>query len=250
MPQVKDHDPAQSAPPPRHLTLLEHLDELRSRLILCLVTVIVASVASFFFADRILGWLKQPADGLLPRLVFFGPAEGLAAYMKLAVASGLVLSLPVILSQVWAFVRPALTWRERYYGLAFVWWGTVLFLAGAALAYVVCLPLFLRFLLGVGSAQIEPVISVQRYLSFTLGVIVFCGVLFEMPLVVFVLARLGILPPALLRRRRGIAMLGLIIVAAVVTPTTDAVSLMLTTIPLALLYEISIVVSSWASRSS
>ena len=156
----------------------------------------------------------------------------------------------MILSQVWAFVRPALTWRERYYGLAFVWWGSVLFLAGAALGYVVCLPLFLRFLLGVGSAQIEPVISVQRYLSFALGVILFCGVLFEMPLVVFVLARLGILPPALLRRRRGIAMLGLIVVAAVVTPTTDAVSLMLTTIPLALLYEISIVVSSWASRSS
>ncbi|MBI3323783.1 MAG: twin-arginine translocase subunit TatC [Candidatus Omnitrophica bacterium] len=230
------------------LTLLEHLDELRGRLAISIGWLVVSSGVSFCFADRLLEWLKRPAGAALPRLAFFGPAEGLAAYFKLALAGGLILSLPVILYQIWAFMRPALTWRERYYGLACVSWGSVLFLAGAALAYFGCLPLFLRFLLGFGASQMEPVISVHRYLSFVLGIILFCGAFFEMPLVVFALTRLGIVTPNALRRRRAIVLLGLVIAAAVVTPTTDAVSLILVSVPLALLYEISIVVSRLALR--
>ena len=232
------------------MSLLEHLEELRRRLIICLATVLVASAASFSFADRILGWLKRPAGELLPRLAFFSPAEGLVAYVKMALAAGAIVSMPVILAQLWRFARPAMTARERAYGLAFVLWGSALFLAGAAAAYFGCLPLFLRFLLSVGSPHIEPVISVSRYLSFVLGVILFGGAVFEMPLVVFVLTRVGILTPGSLRRRRAVALLGLVIVAAFITPTTDALSLTLITVPLALLYEVSILVSSWASPSS
>jgi len=232
------------------LTVVEHLEELRRRVGLCLLTVFATSGATLWFADRLIGWLQRPAGTLLPRLAFFSPTEALIAYMKVAVVGGSVLALPVILYQVWAFLRPGLTVRERLYALVFVWWGSALFVLGAALAYGVCLPLFLRFLLTIGSPHLEPVLSVSRYLSFVLGVMLTCGLLFELPVVVFVLTRVGIMTPHTLRRRRGLALLVLVSVAAVVTPTTDVLSLILMTIPLVGLYELSIVVSSVSARRS
>jgi sec-independent protein translocase protein TatC len=212
------------------------------------VTVVLTSGIGFGVAGRLIEWLKRPAGSLLPRLAFFSPTEALVAYVKVAVLFGVVLALPVLLYQVWAFVRPGLIRRERTAGLAFVWWGSVLFATGAALAYTVCLPVFLQFLLNVGSPSLEPVISISRYLSFVTSVILICGAFFELPLVVWMLSRLGILTPRVLRRRRSLALLAMLIVAAFVTPTTDAISLLLMTVPLLVLYELSILVSSLSAR--
>ena len=230
------------------LTFTEHLEELRRRLGICLLAVLAGAVISWRFGDRVLLWLRRPAGELLPRFAFFSPTEAFAAYMKLAVACGVALAMPVILYQLWSFVRTALTWRERAYALAFGIWGTVLFVLGAWFAYAWCLPLFLKFLLGIGQPYLEPVISITRYLSFVLGMLVTCGVLFEMPLVIFMLARLGILAPDALQRHRAAALLVLLVVAAIVTPTTDAVSLLVLTAPLLVLYEVSILVARLASR--
>ncbi len=226
------------------LTFTEHLEELRRRLGSCLALLLISSCVGFRYAARLIEWLKRPAGTLLPRLAFFSPTEALAAYMKVAVVCGFALALPVLLYQVWAFVRPGLTWRERYYGIVVIGWGSILFALGVAFAYGVCLPMFLEFLLSLGGSSLEPVISISRYLSFVLGVMLTCGVLFELPLLVVVLTRLGIVTPELLRRHRGLALLVLVIVAAVVTPTTDALSLILTTIPLCVLYEVAILVAS------
>lgn len=231
-----------------HLTITEHLQELRYRLGVSLLAVAGASLISLAFADRLLAWLKRPAEPYLDRLAFFSPTEGLLAYLKVALTSGLVLAMPVVLYQVWAFVRPALTWRERASALAFVWWGSLLFALGGLCAYTVCLPLCLQFLLTVGGGAFEPVISIHQYLSFVSGVLLLCGVLFELPLVVVMLTRFGAISPEGLRRLRPMAWLALLILAAVLTPTTDAISLLLVTLPMALLYEVGLAVSRWCAR--
>ena len=239
-----------AAPPPvpARLSVGEHLEELRRRLGVSLLAVVAGASVSCAFADRLLAWLKRPADPYLARLAFFSPAEGLLAYFKVVLASGFVLAMPVVLSQAWAFIRPALTWRERASGIAFVWWGSLLFALGGAFAYTVCLPLFLKLLLSVGGGAFEPVISINHYLSFVTGMMVLCGITFELPLVVVMLTRLGVVSPAWLRRMRPLAWLTMLILAAVLTPTTDAISLMFVTIPMTLLYEAGLVIARWFSR--
>lgn len=230
------------------LPVTDHLTELRRRLVICALTLFVTSGAGFWMADDLLAWLKRPAGPLLRTLVFFSPTEGLVAYVKVAMAFGVVAALPVWLAQVWAFVRPGLTWRERTYGLAFVWWGSLCFVLGAEVGYGLLLPVFLKFLLGVGSPDLQPVISVSRYLSFVLGTMLWCGLLFELPVVVFLLSRMGVVSPQMMRRHRPLAVVVILIVAAIVTPTTDAVSLFLMALPLAVLYELSILVAASTRR--
>jgi sec-independent protein translocase protein TatC len=195
---------------------------------------------------RIIGWLQRPAGDFLPRFAFFSPAEPLLAYVKVAVLAGLVLAMPVILSQLWGFARSGLTFRERWYGLAFVWWGSAQFLAGAAFAYYGLLPVSLRFLLSIGAGHFEPVLSIDTYLSFVTTLMFWCGLIFELPVVLLILSRIGIVTSEWLRQQRPYAMLALVIVSAIVTPTTDPVNLLLMATPLILLYELSILITRLA----
>ena len=230
------------------LSMTGHLEELQKRLWIVIMTIAVTSVVGFYFSDRLVKWLKRPAGDTLPKLSFFSPAEAVIAYLKVALVFGVFVSLPVILYEVWAFIRPGLTLRERRYGLSFVFWGSLLFLAGAAFAYWILLPPSLAFLLSFGSRTLQPVISINHYLSFTSTVILACGVVFEFPIVIFFLTKLGLVTPQKLRGNWKMAFLGMVIVAAAVTPTQDPINLILMTVPLLLLYEISIVVSVFASR--
>ena len=231
------------------LTILEHLEELRLRLTVCVIAVVAGTFASFGFAPRLLEWLRKPAGPSLQTLAFFSPTEAFGAYMKLAIACGIALAMPVMLFQIWRFVRSGLTWRERLYGALFVWCGSALFVAGLAFAYWVCLPLFLRFLLSIGAPTLQPVVSIGHYLSFVTGVMLSCGVLFELPLVIVLLTRMGMLMPESLQKHRAAAVLTLLIIAACVTPTTDAVSLLVMTVPLLVLYELSIWLAILTHRS-
>ena len=237
-----------SGEPQARLTLAQHLEELRRRLALCLLVLLAAVGVSFSQADRIIGWLRRPAEGLLPRFAFFTPTEPLLAYIKVSILAGLILSMPVILSQVWGFVRSGLTWRERYYGLAFIAWGSLLFVAGVAFAYFWLLPVSLKMLLGIGRGMLEPVVSIDTYLSFVTTLAFWCGVVFELPVVLFLLAKVGVVTTEWLRQSRSYAILVLCIVAALVTPTTDPVNMVLMAIPMVLLYEVSIWVTQFAIR--
>lgn len=241
-PQASRVPRPQSADGPR-LTLAEHLEELRRRLGISLLALCLAVAVSLAQVERIIQWLRRPAEGLLPRFAFFTPTEPLMAYLKVAVLAGLILAMPVILTQLWGFVRSGLIARERSLGLVFVWWGSLQFAAGVAFAYVALLPVSLRVLLGIGRGVLEPVISIDRYLSFVTALVFWCGFVFELPVVLLVLAKVGIVTPEWLRQQRPYAVLILVIIAAVVTPTTDPVSLLLMAIPLLFLYELSIFIT-------
>ena len=230
------------------LTLAGHFEELRRRLGISLLALVVAVGVSLVFVERLIGWLQRPAGPHLVRFAFFNPTEPFIAYMKVAVLAGLILAMPVILGQLWGFVRSGLTTRERSSGIAFVWWGSAQFLAGAAFAYYGLLPVSLRFLLRIGERYLEPVISIDQYLSFVTTLVFWCGAVFELPVVLFVLARLGIVTPEWLRQQRPYAILSLVIIAAIVTPTTDPINLLLMAVPLVWLYELSILITRVAIR--
>lgn len=243
---IQDVEPPLSARE-RRLTLIDHLEELRQRLWKCLAIIAVATALCFTQAGALLAWLKAPAGEALEHLAFFGPADALMAHLKIAVTGGIVLSLPFLLHQTWAFIRPALTARERTVGASFVGWGSVLFVCGAAFAYGVMLPGVLRFLLTFGTPALEPIISVNRYVGFVTTMLLVSGAAFELPLVIFLLARLSIVTPRQLRRQWRVAYLVIAIGAALLTPSPDVATMLLLTVPLLALYEISIVVARLAT---
>ena len=230
------------------LTFAGHLEELRRRLGVSLAVLLVAIGVSASQVDRLIVWLRRPAEGLLPAFAFFSPTEPLVAYVKVACLAGVLLAMPILLLQLWGFVRTGLSRRERSYGLTFVWWGSVLFAMGVAFAYFVLLPVSLRFLLGIGHGTLEPVISIDTYLSFVTSLAFWCGVLFELPAILYLLAKVGVVTPAWLRQSRPYAILVMVILAAIVTPTTDPVSLLLMAGPMVLLYEVSILIVRFAFR--
>lgn len=230
------------------LTLVEHLTELRKRLGLSLLFFLAASMACFSQVEPIVQFLRRPIAGEVYKFAYFSPTEAFVAYVKIAAVSGLIVSMPLILWQMWAFIKPGLSKKERGYGLVFVGWGSVLFLIGVAFAYAVLLPVSLRFLLGIGESVFEPLISIDRYLSFVITLALGCGLMFELPVVLGTLAKIGLVTPEWLRHQRPMAILGLVVVAALITPTTDIVNLTLMTLPLLALYELSIGVCALALR--
>ncbi len=237
------------SPAERELTLGEHLEELRRRLAAALLALLAATGISFTQVERLMDWLKRPAAGALPQLAYFHPTEPITAYIKLAVLAGFALAMPVILWQLWGFIRIGLKPRERSLGLAFVAWGSFQFAAGVAFAYFILLPTSLQFLLNIGRSQLQPMISVDAYLSFVTAILGWAGLVFELPVALFILAKAGIVTSEWLRQQRSYAILVLVIIAAVITPTTDPVNLMLMAVPLVLLYECSIWVTRFAMRN-
>lgn len=225
------------------LTLAGHLEELRRRLGVCLLALLAAIGLSAVWVERIIAWLSWPAEGLIPQFAYFTPTEPLVAYIRVAVLGGVTLAMPVMLWQLWGFVRSGLTAKERAAGLVFVGWGSLQFVAGAAVAYYTLLPAGLRLLLGIGEGSLTPVISIDRYLDFVTTLIFWTGLVFELPVLLVILAKLGIVTAEWLRQQRPYAILVLVIVAALVTPTTDPVSLLLMAVPLLTLYELSIVIT-------
>ena len=229
-------------------SLVNHLEELRNRILTSVVAIVVAAGLSFAWAGKIIELLKGLGGKSLPQLAFFSPPEAVLAYMKVALSAGLILCMPILLYQVWSFIRPGLTSREQRFGLAFVWWGTFLFLVGAAFAYWILLPVSLSFLLGFAEGTLTPVISINRYLSFTTAIILACGGVFQLPLIVYLLTKMGLLTPQWLRKQWRMAVMSMVVAAAIITPTTDAATMLLMTLPMLLLYEISIWISAAASR--
>jgi sec-independent protein translocase protein TatC len=169
-------------------------------------------------------------------------------YMQVAIIGGIILSIPNILYQLWAFIAPGLMPKERRHIKAIVVFSSVCFLAGIAFAYFVILPSALTFFAGFGTPEIENNIAINEYMNFIISVMLASGVVFELPMVSWFLSRLGILTPAFMRKYRRHAIVIIFILAALLTPGTDPVSQVLLAGPLVVLYEISIGVSAWANR--
>lgn len=233
---------------PAEMPFLDHLEELRWRIIWSLVALIVGSLIGFFLVTQlnVIGILERPIRSLLPeqQLFYTSPTTPILITLKLAFVIGVLLSLPLAAYHAWRFLSPALYDRERHYVMPAVAMGSLLFMAGVAMAYFLVLPLGLRFLLGFQSESLSPIITIDEYLRFATGIILAFGAIFEMPVVLVVLALIGVITSDTLRRFRRHALVVLAILSAILTPADVATMLMMLT-PMMLLYELSIWLIRW-----
>lgn len=240
------------------MSFLDHLEELRWRIIRAIIGIVIGAILCWVFIDEIVeivllrpvqvvnAGIAEPARQIhLQNLKPFGL---LFLYMEVAFVGGIILSLPSTLYQFWAFVAPGLLPRERSTIRWIVFFTSLCFLAGVAFAYFLMLPSALTFFAGLSTAGIENNIAINEYMSFIITVMLSAGVLFELPMVSWFLSRLGILTPAFMRHYRRHAIVGILILAAVLTPGTDPVSQLLLAVPLVILYELSIGISAIANR--
>jgi sec-independent protein translocase protein TatC len=231
----------------RTMTFWQHIGELRQRLIWCALAMAVAAALAWALKENIYGWLAWPLLQAAPTVTlnYLAPTEPFFVYMRISLLGGVILAAPFILAQIWAFTAPALTARERRAIAPVVPVVLVLFLGGVAFVYFWLLPMSLRFLLGIAPDMLQPVLTQERYFSFIAGLLLAGGLLFELPLVLGVLGWLGLVTASWLLRQSGAALVVLMILAAIITPTGDAFNMLALTAPLMLLYFASIVVV-WA----
>ena len=227
----------------KRMTLIEHLEELRGRLIKSAIALAVTTLASLIFTGRLLKILVAPA-GIKP--IFLRPTEMFVTYMRVALISGTALAMPVIVYQVLRFVLPALKPHERRYLYIIVPGATFSFLLGLAFAYFAMLPFALRYLLSFGGNIAEAKWAIGEYISFVTKLLFWVGVTFETPLLVFFLAKLGVVTPEMLARYRKYAIVAIAVLAAVITPTPDPFNMMVVMVPLLILYEIGVLLAKLA----
>jgi len=228
-------------PDEREMPFLDHLEELRMRLIVCLATLGATTIAGFFLSPPVLDWLVIPLKAFQAntKLYFFGVAGGFLVRFKVGLALGFLIALPILFYEFWAFVSPALTRKEKSNILPAVVASTILFLSGILFCYYAILPLGIKMLLVFGTQQVEPLLEANGYLSFVFWFMVACGFIFEVPVVIFFLVRLGVVTPQFLRKQRRYAIVIAFIVAAL-TPTQDILSLFIQAGILIILYEVGI----------
>jgi sec-independent protein translocase protein TatC len=226
------------------MSFWDHLEELRKRLIWSAVGIVIGTAICAIFADFIVNkFLLVPAIHTKPPLKIqnLKPYGQMVLYMEIIFVAGLILSLPNTLYHLWKFVEPALYPNERKYVSSIVFFSTFFFLVGGAFAYFVLIPNALNFFAVFGSPNIENIIDVQSYFGFITGIILASGIVFELPMLSYFLAKLGILSPEFLRKYRRHAVVVILLVAAFITPP-DIASWIMMSIPLYVLYEISIIV--------
>ena len=232
----------------RELPLGGHLSELRRRIIVTTVSLLVATAVAFAFHRVIFDLLMGPAQGFDSlrdqKLVFTQMTEMIGIIMKVSLMGGLVLASPVILYQVIMFVAPGLTSKEKRYLFALLPGSMISFVAGAAFGYFVLLPPALNFLLTFGSGIATPMIRVGNYINLVVTLLFWLGVSFETPLVMFFLSKIGVVTPRALARQRRYALVVAFILGALITPTFDPVNQTLVAVPIILLYELGI----WLAR--
>jgi sec-independent protein translocase protein TatC len=217
------------------MTFLDHLEELRKRIFYSLIALCVAAVVGFFFSQRVTDLLTRP----VPNLVFLAPAEAFVVQLKVALVTGLFLAAPVIFYQFWRFVRPALQKHEVKYIAVAVVVSSVLFAVGVAFAYLVVVPVAMKFLLSFESPKLHAMISISEFVGTVGAFLLACGVIFQLPVIMFFLAKLGVITPKLLMKNQRIAVVLIFIVAAILSPP-DVFSQVLMAIPLLVLFELGV----------
>jgi sec-independent protein translocase protein TatC len=236
----------------RELSLREHLQELRRRLLICVIALLVGTAIAFNFWEEIVVLLKQPTrelnDGQGVRLIATQVTESLTTSFKISLAGGLVLAFPVILYQVVRFVAPGLTGQEKRYLYLFLPGAMLAFAGGIAFGYFVLTPQALPFLLTFGDDLVEPLVRISSLVDVMIRLLFWMGIVFETPLVMFLLAQLGIVQAGAFYRFRRFWLVIAFILAAVITPTFDPVNQVLVAVPLLVLYEFGILLAKLAGR--
>lgn len=231
------------------MSLLEHLEELRKRLLWSIIGLALAFAPCWIWVREIFDFLQRPLQQIRPgeKLVFLGLADPFLLYFKVAALAALFLAAPFLLYQLWGFVAPGLYRKEKLYLAPFLLFGTLFFLGGGAFAYYVAFPMAADFLLKMGEG-FEMQLTVERYFSFLMTMILGLGMMFELPIVILVLSALGVVTPGFLLRHFRWAVLIIFVVAAIITPTPDVVNLCIFAVPALLLYLLGVAAAFVVTR--
>ena len=221
-----------------------HLQEFRKRLIICLAAVAAASVIAYQFVDDIIAMISAPAG----KLYFLNPTEVFFSYLEIAVCTGALVTLPILCYEIWQFVRPALAPTERHAVLWLVPFAVLLFYAGLAFSFFLVLPAAVQFFMGFSTDTLQPMFSLSSYLSFFIAFMLPFGVVFELPLILFFLGKIGIVSSAFLKRKRRILIVLAFVFAGVISPTTDVFTQTMIAVPMIVLYEVSIYLVQYVLR--
>jgi len=237
--------------PDVEMSFLDHIEELRWRIIYALIGVFVFTIIAWIFIEPMVEviLLKPARDANIP-LQNLRPFGQLFLFVQVAIIVGIVASLPNIFYQLWKFIAPALRKHEQRYILWIVFFSTFCFLAGIAFAYFVMLPLAMNFAVQFGTEEISNVFAIDEYMSIIISVMLAAGFIFELPMISFFLSKLGILTPQFMRKYRKHSIVIILVLAAFLTPGGDPVSQIILGVPLVLLYEISIFISKISSKKS
>ena len=228
---------------------LSHLEELRKRLIICAIAVGICFVGAFTFSKKLFGFLTAPLREKLPEgstLIYTNLPEPFFTYLKTAFIAGILIASPIIFYQLWMFVAPGLYQNEKKYIIPFVVSSTILFIGGALFGYFIVFPFGFEFFLGFDET-LRAFPSVKQYFSFASTLLLVFGIVFELPVVIFFLTKMGIVTPAFLKKKRKYAILLAFVIAAILTPPDPATQCMMA-VPLIFLYEVGIIVSRLAVK--
>jgi len=229
------------------MSFIDHLGELRRRLLWSLLAVGILFVPAYYFSNELFEFLMKPLIENLPEgssLIFTRPAEGFTTYLKVSFFAALFLAVPFMLYQAWRFIAPALYKEEKQIVIPFIFFGSLFFGLGAAFCYYIASPPAFKFLLNEYSSEyVKAFPTISEALSFFMALIFGFGLVFEFPLIIFILARIGIVTSKLLREKRKYAVVVSAMIAAILTPTTDAISMMLMFVPIIIFYELGILVA-------
>jgi len=233
------------------MSFLDHLEELRWRLIYAIIGIVIGSIAAWIFIEPLVEVvLLKPARDSGAILQNLRPFGQLFLFVQVSIVVGIVATLPNLFYQLWKFISPALKKNEKKYILAIVIFSTVCFLAGIAFAYFVMLPLALKFAAEFGTEAIKNEFAINEYMSIIISVMLAAGFVFELPMISFFLTKLGILTPAFMKKYRRHAIVIILVLAAFLTPGADPISQIVLAVPLVLLYEISIFISKISVKKS
>jgi sec-independent protein translocase protein TatC len=238
-------------PSPDRMTFLEHLDELRVRLMHSLAALVVGTIVCWSFHERIFHFLTQPLRNAYPevKFIFTGPTEAFMMYMKMSFFVGIFVVAPYILYQVWAFIAPGLYAHEKAYAVPFIMMGSFFFILGGAFGHFYLFPPTFKFLFEFAGKDMQFLPKVDEYYSFYSWFLLGLGLVFQIPVVIFVLARIGLVTPKLLLRWWKFAILAAFVLAAIVTPTADPVNQTLLALPMIGLYLLGVLVAWMFGRA-
>ncbi len=227
-----------------NMSLVDHLTELRKRLIRMILSITLGTGVAYFFLDEIMHHLMKPAG----KLYYMQPAEAFFVYLKVCIFAGFLLAVPIVFYQGWKFLLPALTKHERRVMGIVLPSSVLLFFGGITFSFLFVLPAGIKFFMGFGNEDLAPMFSIDKYISFVIAFVLPFGVIFELPLVIVILAKLGFVSSALLRKYRKIVIFAAFVIGAVISPTPDVFSQSMIAIPMFLLYEASIIIVRFVLR--
>jgi sec-independent protein translocase protein TatC len=232
---------------PNKMTIIEHLEELRKRIIASLIFFVAATIFSFMFVDKISDILRLPALGIVENFIFLTPTEVFATYLRISILAGFIISLPFILFQLGLFLMPAVSHDKRKTIINWLIVSFSLSMLGIMFSYFLALPFALKFLINFAKDAAFPMISIGKYFSFSGALLLIGAGIFQIPVIMALLSNIGVSNTIFFRKNRKYAIVAIFIIAAIITPTQDIVNMLIFAVPMFALYETGIL-ASWITE--